>query len=242
MEINVVALHGLLGEGADWDATRDELQRLRPEPFRWIAPDYAKLPALAPATTELGEWGENFREWLRTQNIAGPKILVGYSQGGRLALHSLADGDFDRYVIVSAQADFPGDETVRAQRRQNDERWAQRFLSEDPQQVLKEWNEQPIFGGREAPARRMDEASRKAAADSLRVWSVSRQRDHSPLVLENQARVTWVVGGDDAKYLAAAEALRARGLKNIRIIKDCGHRVPSEAPAKLAAILNEIKF
>lgn len=237
MGVTVIALHGFLGQPSDWD----QVAALIPE-AEWLTPDYTRDPLLSPNSAPLAEWGEAFARWLVRENKMENPLLVGYSQGGRLALHALEKmpGFFRAAVIVSAQPGMPDASFIdRSARRSHDETWAHRFEREPWKDVLEAWNSQPVFAGdRNEPPRVERPDSRELAAACLRRWSSAGQKDFRH-VIEKQARsLEWVVGERDRKYTAMSEELASKfpALRTHRI-PGCGHRVPFDAPAALAEII-----
>lgn len=238
--MTLIALHGFLGEPSDWNRVAELVPGAE-----WATPDYTRDPLLTPDRAPLGEWGDAFARWLVRENKTENPVLVGYSQGGRLALHALErmPGFFRRVILVSAQPGLPdGDFIGRTARRTHDETWALRFERENWADVLEAWNSQPVFAGdRNEPARPERVDSRKLAAACLRRWSSSGQRDFRPLIAREAARITWVVGENDRKYSdLAGELGRTIPALETRRIPACGHRVPFDAPEALAAILAEV--
>ena len=74
-KLKLLCLHGFLGQSSDWNFLR----------ARWniVAPDlFVPGPA---GESSMTEWAENLLVLL-----PGRYVLVGYSLGGRLALHALA--------------------------------------------------------------------------------------------------------------------------------------------------------
>lgn len=234
MDLTVVALHGFLGTPEDW---RDVAEVTS---FEWLCPDYTRLPELAEEP--LDTWANAFAGWLKNQRLSSRRIFVGYSQGGRLGLHLLREHAdlFNRFVIVSAQTGLLPE--ARAPRIQHDENWARRFASEDWNEVMADWNSQPVFGGKHAPLRSESPEARAAAALGLRQWSLGRQQDLVSAVRTHISKIDFVVGEDDPKYRELAEETRRRAGEGLRIhvVPSAGHRVPLEKPEKIASILNSI--
>src|SRR3954451_3505333 len=132
----IVALHGFLGRGSDWDFLRDDGFDVATPP----------LDAIPPR-------GD---------------VLLGYSLGGRLALHALLAGaSYTRAIFVSTGL---GLEYGREERRAADEHWAERFEHDDWASLMRDWNAQPVFGGHEAVREERD-YDRAALARQLREWS-----------------------------------------------------------------------
>src|ERR1041385_1856831 len=90
------------------------------------------------------------RDWDFMRDIETPeRVLLGYSMGGRLALQALIEGaNFDRAVIVSAGLNL---EEGRDERRARVDAWAKRFESDPWDDVMRDWNAQPVFGGHVLP-------------------------------------------------------------------------------------------
>ncbi|HEX7679514.1 MAG TPA: alpha/beta fold hydrolase [Thermoanaerobaculia bacterium] len=153
-------------------------------------------------------------------------ILLGYSLGGRLALHALlAGGQYKRAIFVSTGLGIEGEE-ARAARRAADEAWALRFESEDFDSVMAAWNAQPVLAGPALSRTRDDYDSR-----ALREWSSGALPSVASRLHELRIPTLWIAGARDAKY--AAEARRAVSLvrgADLTMIEDAGHRVPWEQP------------
>lgn len=156
--------------------------------------------------------------------------ILGYSMGGRLALHALLDGArYKRAVIVSSGLGID-DEGERTQRRQADEMWARRFESDDWETVMRDWNAQPMFGGH-ARARRERDYDREGVVKALRDYSPAVLPPLEPHLREIEIPVLWIAGESDTKY--AAVARRAVSLlpnAELWICPGAAHRVPWEQP------------
>jgi 2-succinyl-6-hydroxy-2,4-cyclohexadiene-1-carboxylate synthase len=158
------------------------------------------------------------------------ETILGYSMGGRIALHALLDGArYQRAVIISAGLGIE-EEPDRLARRQGDERWARRFENEDWGAVLRDWNAQPLFGGH-VPVRRERDYDRNRVVDALRRWSPGVLPPLAPRLHEIAIPVLWIAGARDAKYVAEGE--RAVGLlpdAELWVCPEAAHRVPWEQP------------
>lgn len=99
--LNVFFLHGFLGRPSDWDRIQAKLPVA--EGLRFFNLDYFKNPLLDPKNS-LSSWADHFINWIETQSgLHDRNILVGYSLGGRLALHALEKkpGLWHRLVLIS---------------------------------------------------------------------------------------------------------------------------------------------
>ncbi len=173
--------------------------------------------------------------------------LVGYSLGGRLALHAAlraaaARGRFGALVVVGTSAGI-ADPVERRERRRADERLADWMASSDIEDVVAYWEQLPALAGQPSelvaaqrtdrlgqdPAR-LAELLRSAGQGSLEpVWDRVAGLD-TPLLA--------VAGDRDPRYRAAAERMallapRAEAL----VVPGAGHAAHLERPATFAAAL-----
>jgi 2-succinyl-6-hydroxy-2,4-cyclohexadiene-1-carboxylate synthase len=163
--------------------------------------------------------------------------LLGYSLGGRLALHALLDGArYRNAVIVSAGL---GVEHDREARFAQDEHWAERFEHGEWYTLMRDWSAQPIFGGHAMPRHESD-FDRHELARQLREWSPAALPPIAARLHEIEIPVLWIAGSRDAKYVA--EARRAVELlphAELWIAEGTAHRVPWEQPEAFAARVRE---
>ncbi len=161
--------------------------------------------------------------------------LLGYSLGGRLALRALVSGaKYRRAIIVSAAISFDGDV---AQRRAQDERWAERFERGEWYSVMRDWNAQPIFGGHAMPRREAD-FDRTELARQLREWSPVVLPSIADRAHEITIPVLWMAGSRDSKYVAEARrAVEMLPNAQLWIAEGAAHRVPWEKPEEFGAQL-----
>lgn len=230
-------LHGFLGHGADWDALRGawppDLTPLR-------TPD---LFATTPRDASLAAFGERFAAEVAEADPA--PLLLGYSLGGRLALHALLARPalWRGAVIVSAHLGL-ADEQARNDRVADDEAWARRFLTEPWDDLMREWNARAAFGGRTQPLERDESRYDIAAlARALDVWSLGRQDDLAPRLSDLTMPILWIAGADDRRYVAQGQRA-AQAAPNVRlaIAPGAAHRVPWEAGAWFGkAVVNFVR-
>lgn len=167
-------------------------------------------------------------------------VLLGYSMGGRLALHALLAGaKYRRAVIISAGLGIE-DRVAREERQRTDDRWARMFEKQPWSRVMNEWNAQPVFGGHVVKRLERD-FDRRELARQLRRWSPGVLPPVSWRLREIDVPVLWIAGERDAKYVA--EGRRAIGLlrnAELWICPDAGHRVPWEQPERFVERLEAI--
>lgn len=159
--------------------------------------------------------------------------LLGYSLGGRLALHALLAGaQYKRAIFVSTGLGIEGD-VARAARRAADEAWAQRFESEDFDSVMAAWNAQPVLAG-PALTRTRDDYDPRA----LREWSSGALPPVASRLHELTIPTLWIAGARDTKYVAEAKRAASQAAEaRVVIVAEAGHRVPWEQEERFIEIL-----
>lgn len=232
MKGTIWCLHGAVGHAADWKAFAIA---------GWAVKrvDLWRFLDCCPMT--LAEFGRALNDEART--TPGKNVLLGYSLGGRLALHALLAGNFswDGAVIVSAH---PGLETEedRSARRAADAEWAARALQGEWSDFLAAWNAQPVLGGAGGGMadRRLLAQRRREIGRSFVDWSLGAQEPLWDRLGGIQIPVLWACGGLDAKFRAlAAEAVPRFPAAELAVFPESGHRVPWEVPAAFAERVSE---
>ena len=167
------------------------------------------------------------------------RALLGYSMGGRLALHALLENPspWQAAIIIGAH---PGleDPQERDTRAATDAEWASKALMGSWADFIDAWENQPILNS--TPIRQAQDANRLALrrreiARSFVDWSLGTQAPLWDQLSKITIPVLWVVGENDTKFLPLAE--RATALipnASLAIAPNAGHRVPWEAEAWLA--------
>lgn len=239
----VLFLHGFTGRAAGWRtfASRFESKRLCYAPD---LPGHGSTGAPPPGFGLVEAAGaiRGICEVLAVRSAA----VVGYSMGGRIALHLAlaAPRLVDRLVLVGAS---PGieDASERAARRDADDAWARR-IEEDYEAFVGAWLAQPIFAEGPALLPERREALRReklshdpaGLAAALRAFSVAEQAPLHPALETVTAPVLWVAGEMDAKYRAIAESMAARmPHAEARIIAGAGHAPHLDTPDRFLSAI-----
>lgn len=186
------------------------------------------------ATVETDLWGGAA---LLAERLTGPTIVVGYSMGGRFALHLalLAPGDVAALVLIGAN---PGivDPVERGRRRARDVALADRVMQIGVDAFCDEWLALPMFAGIAPEARFLDERRTNTAAglaSSLRLAGTGSQDDLWPRLAElAPVPVLSIAGALDAAYRDTARRLAAAvGADGTSALIDgAGHAAHLEAP------------
>jgi 2-succinyl-6-hydroxy-2,4-cyclohexadiene-1-carboxylate synthase len=169
---------------------------------------------------------------------------LGYSMGGRIALHAARVGaPVGRLLLESTTPGLRG-ESERSARRDSDARWARRFAAERLDSVLDDWLAQPIFATRDAlpPAERHRQVAVRRAAHGPTLARALLEAGTGSLppawsTLPRIAdRVHLLVGERDEKYLRLAREMTAAAPRiRLEIVPGVGHAPHMEAPEAWAA-------
>ncbi len=233
----IYGLHGAVGSADDWEPLASSLARNLGATMTPI--DLWRF--LEGERVSLSEFGALLNAEVRAQVGQGEAAdLIGYSMGGRLALHALIDepGLWRSAVIVSAHTGL--EEAQRPARLAHDAVWAELAECGDWADFLKQWNAQGVLANDVMPDRKRLEKSRNAVARSLRDWSLGSQQDLRDQLHTISCPVLWVVGEKDAKFRAIAEqAIGMLPNARLEVVTSAGHRVPWEQPEKFHSLVCE---
>jgi 2-succinyl-6-hydroxy-2,4-cyclohexadiene-1-carboxylate synthase len=232
----LVFLHGFTNSGDSW---RGVISRL-PTSYRAVAPDirgHASASAVEPVTLQavLDDLARVDCERF---------TLVGYSQGGRIALHgALAlPKRVQRLVLIGAS---PGiaDPGEREARRLADERLAARIEASTIEAFAAQWALTPILSDVDAAVAAGAHADRLRStpaglAAALRGLGSGVLPSLWERLGEVKAPVTLIVGERDTKFQATAAQMAAR-LPDATVVtvSGAGHAVHLERPDAVAAEL-----
>jgi 2-succinyl-6-hydroxy-2,4-cyclohexadiene-1-carboxylate synthase len=229
-------LHGAVGMAADWRAFA---KRLAAAKTGTRAVDLWRFLECAPMPLE--DFGPAFNADAGGEiSRGGRRALLGYSMGGRLALHALLENPhpWQAAVIVSAH---PGleDPAEREVRRAADAAWASMALTANWQEFLAAWNAQPVLASsdiRDAQASGALAMRRREIARGFVDWSLGNQQAMWSRLREITIPVLWVAGENDPKFLELARrAVAEIPAATLAIAPAAGHRVPWQAEEWLAA-------
>jgi 2-succinyl-6-hydroxy-2,4-cyclohexadiene-1-carboxylate synthase len=173
-------------------------------------------------------------------------LVVGYSMGGRLALH-LAVHHASRFHGVVLESARPGLATPgeREQRVAQDEARAEEMESGDFASFLHSWYRQPLFGTLSRKPGRIEAliASRSGntpseLARSLRAMGAGRQGSLWPELPGLTVPVLAVAGADDSTFVPIAQQMADLSPSvEAAIVADAGHNVHLEQPGEFARVL-----
>lgn len=172
-----------------------------------------------------------------------PPVVIGYSMGGRAALHlALAHpSSMTGLVLIGATAGID-DASERAARRAADDRLATWVESVPLPEFIDAWLDNPLFAGldRRAACRESRLANRPAGlAASLRHCGTGAQQPLWERLGEIEVPVLLITGRNDAKFTALSERMAAAmtGTDVRRSVIDGNHAVHLEQPTATASAI-----
>jgi 2-succinyl-6-hydroxy-2,4-cyclohexadiene-1-carboxylate synthase len=223
-------VHGFAGDPTTWSDVIAGWQ-LHPPPAS------VALPGHGGGEVEIG-WDANLDQV--AAQLHGD-VVVGYSLGARVALGLVVRGLAARAVLIGVNPGIDPDE--------RDAAWAARLRRDGVAAFADAWSAQPLFASQaRVSATRI--AARRAArlaldaeglARSLEQLGLAEMPDYRGELPRIGDRLALIVGGEDTRYVAIAEAMQraAPGLA-IERIAGSGHDPTLEQPGALAAAIARV--
>jgi len=238
-EVPALFLHGFTGSRVAW-------RHLEPLLGSVLRATCVDLPGHGSAPSPSGSGTEAFLETVDAlaAMLETPTVVVGYSQGARLALALAArhPGCVDRLVLESGS---PGlrRRHARVQRRQADEALAEGLLHDGVEAFVGRWEKNPLFDGlRSLPvaeqtalrARRTSHSA-EGLASALRCLGQGAQPDYWPSLVKILRPTLVLTGGLDPKYTRIARKMVIDlPLGWRRSFRGVGHAPHLECPTEYA--------
>jgi 2-succinyl-6-hydroxy-2,4-cyclohexadiene-1-carboxylate synthase len=229
----LVLVHGFTQTGRCWGPFADDLAR-----------DHELVLVDAPGHGGSADLRTDLWEGAALLGATGGRATyVGYSMGGRLALHlALRRPELvERLVLIGATGGID-DDAERAARRDADESLADHLLAIGVPAFLDEWLAQPLFAGLTPATACLDERLANTAeglASSLRQAGTGTQEPLWDRLGAIEVPVLLLAGVDDAKFSAVAGRL-ARSIgpnATVAVVPRAGHSAQLESPLDTASIV-----
>ena len=241
----VTLLHGFTLNGQSWR----ELVNRMPPGWQWLMPDLRGHGAtrISPGAPVTMDACTHDLEMLWNHLGIERSHLVGYSMGGRLAVHVAVRLPERTRSLLTIGAHAGLDESARAGRRQGDEALAERAERYGVEPFVNYWQAQPLFAGLERRG--------KAFASQLRAIRLENQPAGLAASLRGMGAgameplwdelpaigvpCTFVAGSEDSVFAVAARRLAsAVPHSRVEIVPRSGHAVQLQRPAVFARILS----
>jgi 2-succinyl-6-hydroxy-2,4-cyclohexadiene-1-carboxylate synthase len=241
----VMLLHGFTGAAESWAPLLPALHDYAsiavdlPGHGRSGAPDEASRYALHRTVDDLA----------RVLDALGVEraVVIGYSMGGRVALHfSLAHQARVAALVLESASPGIANAAERAARVESDHALADAIARDGVAAFVDRWEELPLWASQAALPRSVrmqlrDQRLRNVAtglANSLRGAGAGVDLLAPDRLAEQRAPALLVAGARDARYVAHARAMAAAMPDaRVEIVRDAGHAVHLERPEALSAIV-----
>jgi 2-succinyl-6-hydroxy-2,4-cyclohexadiene-1-carboxylate synthase len=242
----LLLLHGFTGSVRSWDEVRSDLARSA----RVIAvdlighglsasPDDARRYTLEWSTRDLSSLLDTL--WVETVQV------LGYSMGGRVALHfAVRRPERVRGVILESASPGIEDDVERQRRVETDEALAQRVVARGMEAFVAEWEGQPLLepAPHVSPERRAAQRAQRLAnrplglANSLRGMGAGQQAPLWSALRDLRAPVALIVGERDARYRAIASRMCEQLPAGTRwVVANAGHTVHLDQPERFVELV-----
>ena len=179
----------------------------------------------------------------RIEEIPTGGTVVGYSMGGRIALHAaLREPDaFRSLVLIGVSAGVED----REARRRSDEELAAWIETHSIEEVVERWERQPVFATQSDELRTRQRPGR-LSHDPAKLAQLLRSAGQGATppawdrLHELRCPVLLIAGGHDERYVDASHRMAARiPDARVRIVEGAGHSPQLERPQLVAELLDE---
>ena len=240
----VTLLHGFTQSGRSW---REVIAKM-PEGWKWIVPDlrgHGETQIWKGSSCSMDACTEDMVKLWDALEVE-KSHLVGYSMGGRLALHIAAHRPERVLSVLTIGAHAGLDEDARKGRRQGDEALASRIERDGLEAFVEYWGSLPLFAGlerrgpnyvAEVRAERMRNHVAGLAC-SLRGMGAGSMQPLWDGLANVTFPSTFVAGQLDHGYVASARRLAATVPNGrVEIVPRAGHAVHQERPEAFSRVL-----
>jgi len=232
----VVAIHGFTQTGRSWP--RQIADRLASGGHEVVTPDQAGHGSARTVRANLVEGAALLA-------ALGPATYIGYSLGGRLALHVAVHhpAAVERLVLIGATAGIE-DDHERTERKLADDKLAASIQRDGVDAFLVRWLANPMFASLPAEASGIEyrrENTPEGLAASLRLMGTGTQQPLWSRLPEITVPVLFLVGELDQKFTALAMRMADEwgGPAQVEVVHGAGHAVHLEQPTEVAELIAE---
>ncbi len=240
----LLLLHGFTGSRVSWEPL---MPAFLPN-YRLIAPDLPghgnSFVSANPEEMTMSVTAQDMKALLLELGIHHAGIL-GYSMGGRLALHTALynEGLLDFLILESSTAGIANFEEQMA-RRQRDNFLADEIESRGLAWFVEYWSNIPLFSTQSRLPSVVIERERKirlshaphGLAQSLRAAGTGSQASLWPILRDCRAPTLIIAGQDDEKFVRIGRQLHEElPFSEFMTINNAGHAVHLEQPEQFLA-------
>lgn len=247
----VVFLHGFTGDTRTWSEVTDVLKGM----YQCISIDiigHGKSDSPLDADRySMDAASKDIKEILYELHIK-KAAFVGYSMGGRLALH-YSNLYSDTVSVLILESASPGlkTEEERRERRERDHALADRIMDEGLQSFVEFWEGIPLFSTQKKLPQKVKERIRVqrlqqspvGLSNSLKGMGTGAQPSWWDALKNLPFPVILLIGELDRKFAAIADEMKM-SIPDTEIIPffDTGHAIHVEDPRKFGTIVKEVLF
>lgn len=223
--MNLVALHGFLGHSKDFSKL---VEKLNPE-TSWCPDLFGDDQIFLQGGFE--GWTTKALQFIE-ENLSQPVDLIGYSLGGRLALHLVIKKPqlFNKVILLSTH---PGifDSKEQIQRKSWEDEWVKKLDTSSFEAFISHWNQQKLFEG-ETSERflRENDFSRAALQKALTDFSNTAHQFSLDDLKNLEKSLIWVIGENDQKFVEVTKSLQQLrdSFDQFKVVPNAGHRLVAE--------------
>lgn len=230
----LLLLHGFTGSPSSWDAIAPTLEHR----YRIVRP---YLPGHHPDDEDCTSFEEaSAQVAIVLARLPAPRTLLGYSLGGRLALHTALNyPDVIEHLILESASPGIADDEERASRRRSDAQLAQDIRDRGLEWFVDYWASIPLFASqRRLPAsvRAAQRAERLAhhpegLARSLERMGAGMMQPMWSQLGNLRCPLRLITGELDIRYTGIARHIQSLVPQTAHhIIRDAGHTPHLEQP------------
>jgi 2-succinyl-6-hydroxy-2,4-cyclohexadiene-1-carboxylate synthase len=243
----VLLLHGFTGDSSTWKSILPFLKGCKTIAVDLLGHGRTDSPA-DPGRYRIEKAVEDIKSLLDSLKVE--KInLLGYSMGGRLAI-AFAVTYPSRVSSLILESSSPGlkTEQERKQRAENDDRLAERILTEGMPAFVDYWESIPLFTTQKSLPGALQREIRESRlsqnpvglANSLRGMGTGTQPGYWQELSCLPMEMLFIVGELDTKFCSIAEEMQ-KLVKNASIEQgsECGHAIHVEEPEKFGTIVRK---
>lgn len=232
----VVLLHGFTQTGLSWSRVADQLD----PNFDVVVPDAPGHGRSASLRFSIADYASRLAASLPSSTY------VGYSMGGRTALHAaLGHPKSVRALVLIGSTPGIDDPAERSARRTADETLAQRLETCDLDDFLTEWLSQNLFATLSPDAYDLVDRRRnqpEGLASSLRLAGTGTQDPLWSRLGDITCPTVLISGQRDEKFTSIARRMASAMSAPVEhiVVPDRGHAVHLEDPTYIARLVNDV--